>query len=140
PILMLDDIGPPLFGKSGQAAVASTPPAATDFGVGAKQTRPGARLTSLAHRLAISGLITDLFPVLSARELRLFMARQSADGSLPDSLGDIDRMIGLPQPGSVGAAEEALLISPGPQGSSHSLQSVNNASAFLIQVAQYVFR
>ena len=139
--LMLDDIGAPRFGiDRSEPGATKTPAMPADFGLGARQTRPGARLTSLSHRLAVSGLITDLFPVLSARELRLFMARQTAEGGLPESLGDIDRMIGLPQAGSIGASEEALVISPGPQGPLHSQQSLNNTSAFLIQVAQYVFR
>ena len=141
---MLDDIaiaGPlPPSKTQPSAATANGSPQVSSFGLGSKPILPGTRLTSLTHRLVISGLLTDFFPILSARELRLFMARQAAEGTVPTSLGDIERMIGVPQAGSLAAVEQALVLSNGPRAPLNSLEAVDDTSAFLLQIAQYVFR
>jgi hypothetical protein len=140
---LLDEVGAPALRGPAPPADrdAAVPPASTpDFGLGPRPARPGSRLISLTHRLAISGLLTDFFPQLSARELRMFMARLAADGSLPSSLGDVDRIIGAPKAGSLAAVEETLVLSNGPAAPSRTEQAVEDTSSFLLETAQYVLR
>jgi uncharacterized protein (DUF608 family) len=134
---MLDSVGNP---PSSGALIARPAAAGPDFGIGPRPPRPGYKLASLSRRIAVSGLLTDLFPVLSASELRLFMARQAAEGGLPASLGDIDRTIGVPKAGSLAAVEEALVLSNGPHAPLRSAEALGDTSAFLLQMAQYVLR
>ena len=101
--------------------------------------RHGLAFASLSRRLATSPLLVDLFPILAARELRLFMARQATDGALPRSLGALDQVIGVPQAGSVAAVEQALVLSSGPHAPVLTPEALDDISAFLIQIAQYVF-
>lgn len=141
---MLDDVGSNRFGRTareegseGDAKPGREPP---DFGTGPRAHRPGSRLASLSHQLAASSLIGDLYPMLAARELRLFIARQAADGSFPATLGDIDRLIGVPQADSIAAIDEALVLSGRARSSVLTPEGLEDSSAFLLQMAQYVFR
>ena len=104
------------------------------------ERHPGSQIAGPLHQLAVSSLLTDLYPTLAARELRLTMTRQAEEGGTPGEDGDIESKIGAPQPGSIGAVEQALALTSGHRVPSRSAEALDGNSAFLLQMSQYVLR
>lgn len=119
------------------AGVGGRPPSSAP---GDTQLPSGMRLASLRRRVAYEQVLTDLFPSLAARELRLYMARQAVEGVAPTSLGDLDRVLGMPAMGPIPAVDESLRPSPGPLPPIRSADQLDANSLFVLQFARYLFQ
>ena len=64
--------------------------------------------------------------------------RLSMPPGMPGSLGEIDRMIGAPQTGSLGAIESALVLPTGPYAPLMTPEALDDTSSFLLVSGRFL--